>query len=165
MARPRNTREQTFATIMRRVNRQPNGCWEWPGKITTSGYGGVQQAKQQHYVHRFVWEQTNGPIPAGIFVCHTCDNPICCNPAHLFLGTPADNLRDARQKGRTVNPPRWVGENHHAAKLTDADVLAIRRAYRDGESIISITRGSPVCRQSVANIVYERGWTHLQEAS
>ena len=165
MARPANTREQTFETIMRRVIRQPSGCWEWHGKRTTSGYGGVQQAGKQHYVHRFVWEQVNGEIPTGIFVCHHCDNPICCNPDHLFLGTPADNSHDAIRKGRWINPPHLAGSRHHQAKLADNDVLEIRRRYAAGESTTSIQKSFPVSCSMIKRIVKRQSWKHLQEAS
>ncbi|MER6171321.1 HNH endonuclease [Streptosporangium sp. NPDC001681] len=74
-------------------------------------------------VHRVAWELANGPIPDGMKVCHRCDNPPCCNPAHLFLGTIADNNADRDQKGRQVS---LQGEEHGSAKLTADQVDAIR---------------------------------------
>jgi hypothetical protein len=83
--------------------------------------------------HRHVWEQCFGPIPAGVCVCHRCDNRLCVNPSHLFLGTRADNNRDMQTKGRQVIPhPR--GENNGYARLTVAAVKEIRRRYRPGDS-------------------------------
>ncbi len=164
MGRPSNTREQTFQMIMERAVRQPSGCLEWPGKVTTSGYGGVQQDGRQHYVHRFVWEELHGPIDEGMFICHHCDNPICCDPDHLFLGTPGDNHRDAQQKGRLVYPPRLVGEEHHQAKLTDDQVYEIRRRSAFGETAKSIHSSYPVSYSMIKNIVAWKNWTHLQEA-
>lgn len=71
-------------------------CWEWKGKRYPSGYG----RHSKFYAHRVAYELVHGPIPAGMFVCHRCDNPPCCNPAHLFLGTPEDNAKDRERKGR-----------------------------------------------------------------
>jgi hypothetical protein len=83
----------------------PDACWVWTaGRGGTMGYGSFQMGtyRNTHHVraHRMAWELTNGPIPAGKYVCHRCDNPPCCNPAHLFLGTQGDNLRDMYAKGR-----------------------------------------------------------------
>lgn len=79
-----------------------HGCLVWPYQLnrTGSGYGQVTISGRKEYVHRVAWELTNGPIPAGLQVLHRCDNPPCFEPDHLFLGTQADNIRDALAKGR-----------------------------------------------------------------
>jgi hypothetical protein len=79
---------------------QPNGCWEWEGSRDESGYGHTTIARRPISTHRLSWETAFGPIPRGLVICHRCDNPPCFNPAHLFLGTYADNARDCLQKGR-----------------------------------------------------------------
>jgi hypothetical protein len=79
---------------------QSDACWIWTGARLPNGYGRVTQQGKQVYTHRLAWELTHGPIPDGLVVCHSCDNPPCCNPAHLWLGTPADNVHDRDAKGR-----------------------------------------------------------------
>lgn len=117
-----------------RCIRQENGCLEWTGGTNRAGYGqigrpGVRQRKMA--THRAAWEVTHGPIPEGMNVLHRCDNPPCCDPAHLFLGTLSDNSRDCYAKGRrrVVREGGRSGEAHHAAKLTTAQVAEIRRRY------------------------------------
>lgn len=111
----------------------PAACWPWPGNITNAGYGSTQGLlKKTSSTHRLAWELAYGPIPPGLCVLHKCDNRPCCNPAHLFIGTQADNARDRNTKGRT-RPPR--GEANGQAKLTEDIVRSLRARYvrRDGE--------------------------------
>ena len=88
------------------------GCWIWNGPTNNSGYGTYRRDLFQvpykdsiQLAHRHAWTLTNGPIPDGLYVCHTCDTPPCINPDHLFLGSAADNLRDAQAKGRATPTP------------------------------------------------------------
>ena len=85
-----------------------SGCRIWTGSIKGNGYG---QMRDKRYVHRATWELVNGPIPNGLQVCHKCDVRLCCNDAHLFLGTQLDNMRDANRKGR-VNSPEQRKRQH-----------------------------------------------------
>jgi hypothetical protein len=77
-----------------------NDCWDFKYGKTQAGYGHINDRGKNIYAHRFAWELTNGVIPDGLLVCHHCDNPGCCNPSHLFLGTTADNMHDRDAKGR-----------------------------------------------------------------
>lgn len=85
--------------------------------------------------HMVAWALHNGPIPEGLCVLHTCDNPRCCNPAHLFLGTKKDNTHDMLRKGRNVPPPHSFGEDHHKAKFSQAIALAIKNDKRPAHII------------------------------
>ena len=78
-----------------------NGCWLWTRCRRKDGYGKLGLFGEIVYAHRVAWLLTNGPIPKGLCVLHHCDNPPCCNPDHLFLGTRADNATDRDTKGRT----------------------------------------------------------------
>lgn len=86
----------------------PNACWPWTGGKNSNGYGtmtiGFKADKTQRRIsaHRLAWILSNGPVPDGMYVCHTCDNPPCCNPSHLFAGTQIQNMRDASAKNRIV---------------------------------------------------------------
>src|SRR4051812_41374624 len=95
----------------------PTDCWEWiatkPGGRARFYYG------KEQYAARMSFRIYRGEIPKGILVCHTCDNPRCVNPSHLFLGTSKDNVQDMVTKGRT-NPEK--GEDRHCAKLTEKEV-------------------------------------------
>lgn len=89
--------------------RKSHGCWEWTASRFGSGRYGqftyTTRTGQVHaYAHRFAWEIANGPIPAKHYICHTCDNPLCVRPDHLFAGTQFDNMRDASRKGRLALP-------------------------------------------------------------
>lgn len=83
--------------ILERSSKESNGCWIWQGAKTPRGYGQIGSGRQ--YVHRIVYHVLVGPV-GKMFVLHKCDNPSCVNPAHLFLGTQADNVRDMWNKGR-----------------------------------------------------------------
>lgn len=89
----------------------PSECWTWTRAANEKGYGVVYVDGVRWKTHRFAWFATFGPIPAGLMVLHNCDNPPCCNPDHLRLGTNADNVRDMITKGRNSPPPNNAGWN------------------------------------------------------
>lgn len=97
-------------------------CWRWRGSTAWNGYGVVGFQGRQQKAHRVAWQLTRGPIPQGMRVLHRCDNPSCCNPDHLFLGTQLDNIADREAKGRGAKPPS-------RRKLTRDEVAEMRRLY------------------------------------
>lgn len=96
--RPSRWSEEGFRARVRRGDQDE--CWEWDGPRDSDGYGKTTKNGKSVKAHRVAWELTNGPIVPGLLVLHSCDNPPCCNPAHLWIGTHRDNQRDRRSKGR-----------------------------------------------------------------
>lgn len=115
---PRPTRAPSNATLGERLARRTvvvsSGCWEFAGARNRDGYGVLAFkalfGRSMRPAHRIAWELACGPIPDGLYVCHHCDNPPCVNPAHLFLGTAADNAHDRDAKGRTRPNPFKPGD-------------------------------------------------------
>lgn len=134
------------------------GCWNWKGSPSGNGYGELQLAGSRKKVraHRFSWELHFAPIPNGLFVCHRCDNRMCVNPAHLFLGTQEDNMRDAASKLRMPH-----GEGQHLAKLNDVSVALIRRRHSAGESLAALAVEYGVTKQAVWHVVHRKTWKHI----
>lgn len=153
-----------------------DACWPWLSSTSKSGYGRYVGGSDELRAHRVAYSLTYGPIPhhdygMAICVCHRCDNRICCNPSHLFLGTNADNTSDMIKKGR-MNPPS--GDRHHARRRPDklargerhggtrlkwADVNFIRSLHASG----GITHDElalmfNVCRPAITNILNHKTW-------
>lgn len=103
----------------------PEGCWEWLGARDQDGYGQTRIGMRRVKAHRKAWEIIHGPVPDGLLVLHSCDNPPCVRPNHLFIGTHRDNQRDKWAKGRGVKV-------RNGAKLTDAQAAEIRSRYATG---------------------------------
>lgn len=129
------------------------GCIE----CGTGGHGQIRRDGTKIGTHCLAYELKHGPIPPGMKVCHTCDNPPCCNPDHLFLGTDADNAADRDAKGRQAK-----GASHGRAKLAEADVVEIRRRLTAGESQSSIAKVFGVSQATVGKIKTGKHWSHLK---
>lgn len=108
----------------------PDGCWEWTASRKPKGYGEFRIGSKLQYAHRVSYVLFKGPIAKGLSVCHTCDNPPCVNPDHLFLGTNRENIRDKVNKGRQTK-----GEESNLSKLTEEAVLLIRDDDRPSREI------------------------------
>ncbi len=130
-------------------------CWIWTGGLSR-GYGQIKYLGKRTRAHRVSWEMHNGPIPDGLQALHKCDNKICVNPAHLFLGTIAENMADKQAKNRQV-----FGEKHGRAKLTSGDVRSIRSLRVNGTGVTALSRKFGVCKTTVEKIIGGKLWKRL----
>ena len=126
--------------------KEPNECWEWQA-FTYKGYGKFRLKGKSEFAHRVSYELAHGPIPEGLVVRHKCDNPRCCNPAHLEEGTHQDNMDDRTERNR-----------HGMAKLTPDDVRSI---YLDERSQTTIAKQYGITQGAVGNIKHGRRWSHI----
>ena len=143
--------------------RKSDGCWDWAASLT-KGYGQFWLDGKQVKAHRVAWFLEHGEWPpADKLVCHSCDNPKCVNPAHLFLGSALDNNRDMIKKARnrTAEPTKLShpGENNPSARLTWPLVEEIRAKHRTGQyTNYALAAEYGVCQQSINNVVNFRTW-------
>lgn len=161
MTRPARP-ELTPTRFWAKVQLSP-GCWLWTAARAGKGYGAFYFDGKQGYAHRYVWQLFFGSAPNGLWVLHRCDTPTCVNPYHLFLGTRLDNADDCWFKGRMVFPTlRAVGSAHGHAKLTEAQVAAIRAEYAVGQTSYSVLAGKyNVSVSRIGSIVTRKTWRHI----
>lgn len=133
---------------------EPNDCWEWQGKIQRDGYGKFSVGKKSVVSHRFSYTLSNGHIPSGLLVCHSCDNRKCVNPSHLWLGTMSDNMQDASRKGRMD----YSGERNSQATITLDDARVIKRRRLSGEQLKDVAKDFGISIQQVNAIAKGRSW-------
>jgi hypothetical protein len=150
------------------------GCKIWYGASVPRGYGVIADrthGKRQEYTHRTAWELANGPIPQGMFVLHTCDEPACINPDHLFIGTPLQNMQDMISKGRQdYRKNRRSGAAHplfgrridpgiHSqSRLSWAQVAEIRALYQPGVKQSDIAKLYGIKQPQVSAIIRRTSW-------
>lgn len=117
------------------------------------GYGLLKIAGKKHYAHRVAYELTHGPIPAGLMVCHRCDNPPCVNPDHLFLATQKGNIQDAVAKDRTAH-----GRRNGRAKLTESDARFIVAFRKRGATLEYLAHGFDVHPRTIGDLLRGKNW-------
>lgn len=168
--KPRSIEER----LLRRVTKTET-CWLWTGCTAPYGYGKLLDGtpeQRTRYAHCIAYELFIGPIPDGMLVCHTCDVRNCVNPAHLFLGTHADNSADMKAKGRAAtgrrsgaytHPERRMrGEGHPNTPLTEKNVREIRARYAAGNvSQQTLADKYGVCRPTISNVIRRVTWGHV----
>jgi hypothetical protein len=137
--------------------QSPTGCLEWTGPTIGWGYGSLKLRGKNYTTHRAAWLAYRGPIPAGAWVLHRCDNPPCINPEHLFLGDAKANTADMHAKGR-YGRPRTVGEDQWNHKLTWAQVREIRQRYADGERQTDLAEAYGVNQGGISSVVLYKTW-------
>lgn len=140
------------------------GCWEWQGVRLRKGYGRIGVSKKDELVHRLVYKLCVADVPVSVEVCHHCDNPPCCNPAHLFAGTRSANLLDMVAKRRHKNPcPR--GQKKPAPKLSDDAVRTIRRrADAGGKGTVSrLALEFDVSVTLISNIIHRHRYASVSD--
>lgn len=139
---------------------EQTGCWNWSGFRHDFGYGYVKFMGRAIGVHRVMWFLIHGAFNSKpFFVLHHCDNPPCCNPDHLFLGTQKDNLHDAATKLRMA-----LGERHWGCILTTEDVVNIRSRYvprSSSESAAALAREYGVSPANISSIIRRKSWRHV----
>jgi predicted DNA-binding protein YlxM (UPF0122 family) len=145
-----------------KVNKKgPDDCWEWMASKNASGYGYFWQKTKNFGAHRVAFMLENEAIPLGMVVCHSCDNPGCCNPLHLFPGTHQDNANDMVNKGRSLR-----GERNVLSKLKESDVIAIKELYSCGDiSFGSLARKFSVTRWAIKSVIKGLSWRHMEARS
>lgn len=159
---PAWSREKSIEVMWSKVDKSaPGGCWVWTGSTNSGGYGACSiSGKRMIPVHRFVYELVNGPIPAGLWCLHRCDVKRCCNPAHLWLGTDADNTADKVRKRRHL-----YGENAWSAKITEEQAKEIIQSYkqwaRNRSNAPELARKYGLSANYVTQIAKGRAWEHL----
>ncbi len=135
-------------------------CWVWTAGRSNLGYGEFRATDRRRPAHQIAWELTRGPVPAQtprLCVLHRCDNRACVNPAHLWLGTHVDNMRDMARKGRSTR-----GERSARAKLTPCAVVAIRARYAAGATLGELSADFRVSERAIRHVVSGDRWMHLR---
>jgi hypothetical protein len=153
------------ASVIARFHRyakpgQPNACWEWQGCLDAHGYGQLSDKPNKTVLkaHRIAYFMAKGKIPKGRGICHDCDNPKCINPDHLYAGTQGDNFSDMLARGRHSPPPHKYGKYHGQARLSEKQVLTIRKSLLSGAAL---ARKFQMSQSTISAIRNRKIWKHL----
>lgn len=151
-------KKSILSRLFSKSRKMPNGCIEFTGYKAHTGYGKLRVSGKSEFAHRVSWSERFGDIPAGMFVCHKCDNRPCINPEHLFIGTRADNMADMRDKKRRMGIVAVKGESHPGAKITERDVFEIRES---GERLKDIAKKYGLTSKYVWAVKNRITWKHI----
>lgn len=167
-----NYLESVKSRLMSKVSKT-DSCWNWTGCIHyRNGYGKTSFKGRSIYTHQVSFLVYKGEIPEGLEVCHSCDNRVCLNPSHLWLGTQLDNMNDMRVKGRAASGdnsgarkhPEKIprGESHGSSKLTEIQVCEIREKFSEGRTTQrELSRQYGVHFSAISAIILRKKWAHI----
>ncbi len=156
-------REEVSSTLFRLMEKVLDGeqCWEWRGSLNNYGYGAFWHKNKYDYAPRVSYEVFLGEIPEGKFVLHNCDNPLCVNPHHLFIGTHQDNMADMVAKGRSRR-----GEVNRFSKLKTEQVIEILRLYKNGfTNKTALGKRFSVAHTTINKIVAGKSWKNINRGA
>ena len=135
-----------------------NSCWEWTRCLSNKGYAVFNVKNKMILVHRFMYEKFKNKISNKMSVCHSCDNPKCVNPEHLFLGTHKENIIDCIKKGRDK---KARGERQRKCSISEKTAIEIKTKFKEGKTIKEIYHLFDCSYQTVWNICKNRSWKYL----
>lgn len=156
-------RKENKPSIADRFNKmvvKKEECWEWIGSRTRQNRPKmVNHLGKNEHASRVSYRIHKGDFDSQLFVLHKCDNPVCTNPDHLFLGTQKDNIDDMYMKGRNAS---FSGERNSQSKLETCNILNIRKRYKEGDSFKYLANWYGVTESTISDIVNRRTWKHVK---
>lgn len=141
------------------LKKSSSECWLWTGCTEKKGHGRFRDENNKlEMAHRYSYRLHKGHIPSGMCICHSCDNPSCVNPYHLWVGTKGDNNKDRASKGRNVNNR---GSKHGQSRLTEEYVGRIRKGFLAGETQTDLAKKYGVSITAISKVCNRKTWKHI----
>ena len=158
-----STEERELPRFWEKVEKTET-CWNWIAHKVGKGYGHFHSKGKEILAHRYSYELHKGKIAENLFVLHSCDNPSCVNPDHLWLGTKKDNRTDCESKGRAKlfgSKDAKKGEENNKTKLKESDVILIRSLKKEGKSFDELAQKFSIKKVTVRQIIHRKTWKHI----